>query len=219
MSSLLLPLVLLAQYSSAVWPAPLLAVSPTLTFDVTAPPIEPDGYSFVPTQPVRADESRAEPRLFFATDDQTSPPPTVAIEYSHGYEVRLRVHRYASYAMLPIFVTEAIVGEKLLHDPLSRGLKTEHAWLNVGVFGLFAVDSVTGIWNLEESWHDPHGRALRLTHALLMLTADGGFLATALTAPRSRNVAVDTNVGTTHRNLAITSISVATVGYLIMVFR
>lgn len=215
----LLPLVLLVQHSQPVPSAPVLALASTLTFEATVPAIETRDYSFDTTPRPTPAGARADLTLVLPDPDQTSPPPTVAIEYSHGYDVRLRIHRYASYLMLPFFGAEAVVGEKLLHDPLSRRLKGEHAWLNVGVFGLFGVDSVTGIWNLKEGWHDPHGRVLRMTHALLMMTADGGFLATALTAPRSRSVAVNTAVGATHRNLAITSISVATVGYLIMLFR
>jgi len=40
-----------------------------------------------------------------------------------------------SFAMLPLFAAEAVVGEKLFNNPNSQGLKTTHAWLNVGILG------------------------------------------------------------------------------------
>jgi hypothetical protein len=151
---------------------------------------------------------------------QSGPPPQVAFEYSDGYKARLRVHRDASYAMLPLFGAEAVVGEKLFKNPNSQGLKTAHAWLNVGILGVFGVDTVTGIWNLKEGWQDPHGRVRRLIHGLLMLTADVGFVATDKLAPNRRAVAAgNTSGAVTHRDVAVASISAATVGYLIMIFR
>src|SRR5579871_4156409 len=122
--------------------------------------------------------------------------------------------------MLPLFGAQAIVGGKLFNDPTSRGLKTAHGVLNVGILGLFAIDTVTGVWNLKEGWHDPNGRARRLVHGLLMLAADGGFVATAAHTPQIRNgVDVGSTSKSTHRTLAIASISTATAGYLVMIFR
>jgi hypothetical protein len=149
---------------------------------------------------------------------QGSAPAPVAVEYSHGYQVRLRIHKDASYAMLPLFAAEAFVGEKLFKNPNSGGLKTAHAWLNVGILGLFGLDTITGVWNLKEGWHDSNGRVRRLVHSLLMLTADVGFVATDRLAPNRRVVAAGGSAST-HRNVAIASISAATVGYAIMLFR
>jgi|SRR5579863_8863246 len=151
---------------------------------------------------------------------QGSAPVPVAVEYSHGYQVRLRIHKDASFAMLPLFAAEAVVGEKLFNNPDSRGLRTTHAWLNVGILGLFGLDTITGVWNLKEGWHDPNGRVRRLVHSLLMLTADVGFVATDRLAPNRRAVAAGVTSGAvTHRDVAIASVSTATVGYLIMLFR
>jgi hypothetical protein len=53
-----------------------------------------------------------------------------------------------------------------------------------------------------------------------MLTADVGFVATDRLAPSRRAVAAgNTSGAVTHRDVAVVSISAATVGYLIMVFR
>jgi hypothetical protein len=151
---------------------------------------------------------------------QGSAPVPVAVEYSHGYQVRLRIHKDSSFAMLPLFAAEAIVGEKLFKNPDSSGLKTTHGWLNVGILGLFGLDTLTGVWNLKEGWHDPNGRVRRLVHGLLMLTADVGFVATDRLAPSRRAVAAGNTTGAvTHRDVAIVSISAATVGYVIMIFR
>jgi len=49
----------------------------------------------------------------------------------------------------------------------------------------------------------------------LMMTADAGFLATAASAPESENGRVSNN-RSTHRALALTSLAVGTVGYLVM---
>ena len=95
-----------------------------------------------------------------------------------------------------------------------------HGVLSAGILGLFAVDTVTGVWNLKEGWKDPQGRTRRLLHGLLMLTADVGFVATDLTAPHFRETTgMWTGSRSQHRSLAIGSISVATLGYLIMIFK
>jgi hypothetical protein len=178
------------------------------------------GVSFLPG-PSRAPSVAPRPLDFRRSDVvQSGAPPQVAFEYSDGYKKRLRVHKDASYAMLPLFGAEAIVGEKLFSNPNSQGLKTAHGWLNVGILGLFGLDTITGVWNLKEGWQDPHGRTRRLIHSLLMLTADVGFVATDRLAPNRRAVAAgNTSGAVTHRDVAVVSISAATVGYLIMVFR
>lgn len=180
------------------------------------------GVSFLPApSPVPTAASHPWPLDFGVSDAvQSGPPPQVAFEYSDGYKKRLRVHRDASYAMLPLFGAEAVVGEKLFTNPNSQGLKTAHGWLNVGILGLFGLDTITGVWNLKEGWQDPHGRTRRLIHSLLMLTADVGFVATDRLAPNRRALAAgNTSGAVTHRDVAVASISAATVGYLIMVFR
>jgi hypothetical protein len=196
----LLPLVLTLTASADARPAP----EANLTWH---------GVSFIPgPSPVPAGASNHGPVDFRPSDALQSGPPPVAFEYSDAYRARLRVHRDASYAMLPLFAAEAVVGEKLFKSPNAPGLRTAHGWLNVGILGLFGVDTITGVWNLKEGWHDPHGRARRLIHSLLMLTADVGFVATDRLAPSRRAVAAGSTGG------AVT-ISAATVGYLIMVFR
>jgi hypothetical protein len=142
--------------------------------------------------------------------DQT--PRPVAVEYSHAYEVRRKIHYYASFATIPLFVTQYILGDKLFDDEGSGSTKSAHSAAAVGIEALFGINSVTGVWNLWEARKDPNGRAKRLTHGLLMLGADAGFVATGLLAPDDG----DRSGRSTHRNVAIGSMAVSTVSYLIM---
>jgi hypothetical protein len=62
-----------------------------------------------------------------------------------------------------------------------------------------------------------------MTHGILMIAADVGFLATAMLAPESEedeyyNGPSSTDGRSTHRAVALTSMGIATVSYLIMLF-
>jgi hypothetical protein len=149
-------------------------------------------------------------------NDQTSPPPAVATEYSHAYHVRAKIHKYASFATLPLFATEIALGQSLYDEP-GGSKKTAHAIVGTSIGSLFAVNTVTGAMNLWEARKDPTGHKRRLTHGLLMMAADAGFFATFLAAPDSEH-ADFTDARSTHRNIAITSIGLATAGYLTMLF-
>lgn len=167
---------------------------------------------FPAVEPARlpADRSRA---LFLDSEQEAAQTRPKAIEYSHGYEVRRKIHVYASFAMIPLFVTQGILGAKLYNEP-TDGVRSAHKAVAWTIAGLFGANTVTGLWNLKEGWKNPAHRKLRLTHGLLMLGADAGFLATALAAPdREGN-----GNKSTHRALAITAIAAATTGYLVMIF-
>ena len=83
------------------------------------------------------------------------------------------------------------------------------------------MNTVAGVWNLWDSRHEAEGRARRTTHALLMLAADAGMVATAALAP-GENEFEDNGQPkyqrSQHRAVAIGSMSVATVSYLMMFF-
>jgi hypothetical protein len=152
-----------------------------------------------------------------ALDPQGQRP--VAIEYSDAHETRAKIHKYASWATLPLMATEFALGEKLYNDTNSQtdSLRGVHGAVGAGLIGLFAVNSVTGLWNLVESNQAP-GHTKRLVHGILMLAAEGGFVAAAASAPghsRDPLAPIDTNKAT-HRNIAIVSIGVGTAGYLLM---
>jgi hypothetical protein len=143
----------------------------------------------------------------------------VAIEYSDAHEMRAKIHKYASWATMPLLAAEFALGQKLYNDTNSQtdSLRGLHGAVGAGLIGLFAVNSVTGLWNLLESNQAP-GHTKRLVHGIMMLAAEGGFVAAAASAPgHSRNplAPIDTNKAT-HRDIAVVSIGVGTAGYLLM---
>ena len=147
---------------------------------------------------------------------QTSAPPPVAFEYSDGYRLRARIHRISSFATLPLFGAEAVLGQSLYSNP-TGGKKNAHLATAAGIGALFAVNTTTGVWNLIEARKDPSNRRRRLAHGLMMLAADAGFLATAALGPESEHGEVEGSRGA-HRAVAFTSIGLASAGYLIMLF-
>ena len=150
---------------------------------------------------------------------QSAPRPK-AFEYSDGYLKRQKIHKYASIATLPLFVSEVIVGQKLYNGTAGSNLRGVHSALAGGIAGLFGVNSFTGVWNLMEARKDPNHKTKRTIHGILMLGADAGFVATAALAPEGDH---EGRVGTpnnsrrsTHRAVALTSMGVAAASYLYM---
>src|SRR6476619_5326575 len=104
-----------------------------------------------------------------------SPAPVVPpFEYSDSYKTRAKIHKIASFATLPLFATEVVLGQKTYDDP-SGGTKSAHVAIGATIGVLFGVNTVTGVWNLIEARKDPNGRTRRLLHGILMLAADAGF--------------------------------------------
>ena len=138
-----------------------------------------------------------------------------AIEYSDGYYTRLAIHRYASYAELPLFAAEYVLGQKLLNDQRDgrRGSSGAHSAVAVGLGALFAVNTVTGVWNMVEARHDTAGRTRRNLHVVTMLLADAGFVWTASLAGGAKE---SEHGAERHRNAALASIGVATASTLMM---
>lgn len=165
------------------------------------------------------DAQPQDPAAQTASAPQT--PRPAAIEYSEAYETRAKIHKYASFATLPLFATELALGQSIYNDPNARGSAARGAHIAVGtaITGLFGVNTVTGVWNMWESRADEHHRTLRLAHGILMLGADAGFVATFATGPgHGRNqIDFDSNKQT-HRTIALTSIGLATGSYLMMLF-
>jgi hypothetical protein len=144
---------------------------------------------------------------------QSPAPVAVAQEYSHAYQVRLQIHKVSSFAMLPLFATQVVLGEKLYSEG-GGSTKSAHAAVGASIGVLYGINTVTGVWNLWEGRKDPAGRTRRLVHSILMLAADTGFLATAATAPETGN----SDQRSQHRAIAYTSMGIGTAGYLYMLF-
>ena len=136
------------------------------------------------------------------------------VEYSDGYLTRARIHRIASYATLPLFAAEFVTGQELFDNPSNPAgwAETAHTPIAVGLGVLFAVNTVTGVWNLIEARKDPEGRGRRTLHSVLLLAADLGFAM----AGASGASAADGGSRDTHKAIAYTSMGVALSGYLMM---
>lgn len=178
-----------------------------LSLPLTAPPSPAPAAMPAPTTAVRLVDARLSTHL------AVSPP----VQYSDWYYRRLDVHRFGSYAMLPLFVAQFVAGTQLAKDEESDWAEDAHPMLAAGVGVLFASNTITGVWNLWEGRADPRDRKRRFAHATLMMLADAGFLATAMLGDELEDGA---NPGT-HRAVAISSMAVATIGWSLMldVFR
>ncbi|MEJ2185679.1 MAG: hypothetical protein P8Z36_07030 [Gemmatimonadota bacterium] len=161
-------------------------------------------------------------------DSQQARP--VLVDYSDAYYTRLTIHKWASWTMLPLFGLEYYTGTQLYKQGLAapHWERTIHKPVAVTLAGLFALNTVTGVWNLWDGRKDPDGRAWRTTHGLLMLLADAGFVATGLTAPHFRTESGVYGPGSNltggyghgnerlHKQIAISSMVVATVSWVMM---
>ncbi|MEO8880404.1 MAG: hypothetical protein ABI446_08390 [Gemmatimonadaceae bacterium] len=133
-----------------------------------------------------------------------------AIEYSDAYHVRLKIHQIGAYAMLPLFITEYFVGQKLLNSTTRpQSLRSAHSLLAGGVGIVFAVNTVTGAWNFWDARKDPKGRTRREIHSALMLASDVGVLLTAISGSNAKHSLASAR---THRTIAISSIALSAVG-------
>jgi hypothetical protein len=160
-----------------------------------------------------------------ATIAEQTPQPRrrpIAFEYSEGYKIRAKIHKIASVATLPLFIAEYLVGQNLYTHPenATGGKRGAHAALAASTGVVFGINSITGGWNLIEARKDPNHRTKRTIHGILMLVADLGFAVTGATAPESEHERVGgQNEGgsrSTHRAIAITSMGIAAVSYLMM---
>jgi len=155
------------------------------------------------------------------TDPEPDQPQL--IEYSDAYLTRLKIHKYASYATLPLFAAAYVTGNELIKNGgnAASWARSSHGVIAGGLAALFAVNTVTGLWNLYESRNDPEGKTRRVLHSVLLLAADAGFLATAALAGESEGgeggwEGGDGGNNSAHRAMAITSMGLAFTGYLTM---
>lgn len=139
-----------------------------------------------------------------------------AVTYSDAYYTRLTVHRIGSYTMLPLFAGEWYLGDRLLNGTNPPGwMKPTHVGVASAIGVLFTVNTVTGGLNLWESRSDPAGRTRRFIHTGLMLASDAGFLWTAGIGGEAKH---HFDAGRRHRNVALGSIGLSTIGTALMWF-
>lgn len=141
-----------------------------------------------------------------------------AVEHSDFYYKRLAIHRYASYATVPLFVTEYFLGEHLFNHPGEEGsTKSAHGAVAGGIAVLFGVNTITGVWNLWDSRHETDGRTRRYLHSFLMLAADAGFAWAGATAPGDDGPGPQLDSRRRkHRTIALTSMGISLASYGMM---
>jgi hypothetical protein len=138
-----------------------------------------------------------------------------AAEYGDAYPTRLTLHRVGSFAMLPLFAAEYLLGDRLTDGGSAPAgwVEPTHVSVAVGLGALFASNTVTGVWNLWDSRRDPAGRARRIIHGALLLAADAGF---AYTGTLGDDATHSLDGRRRHRAAALTSIGIGTVGTAMM---
>lgn len=157
----------------------------------------------------------------FLESDTIRPPQ--AITLSDGYYTRLDIHRYASYATLPLFLIEYLAGQKLLQEGSDAPLWADavHKPAAYALGGVFTVNTVTGLWNLAEAGGVKQGKTRRWVHAMLMLAADAGFIYGASIAPSTDDIDARIAAGerggwTPHKRVTVASMGVAVAGLAMM---
>lgn len=168
------------------------------------------------------DSADAGPRVIDARLGPTAAADTTprrrprAVEVSDAYALRLRIHHYASYAMIPLFTAQAIAGNQMYQsgsdDP--AWAKSLHGIGAAGLGALFTVNTVTGVWNLWESRGVSEGRTARLVHSAFMLASDAGFAYAGIKlGPDAHN---SFSKRQEHRRVAYISMGSALAGYATM---
>ena len=198
---------------------PPTATLPTATLPTATIPTAPTStgrtaVDAVDAVPVDAGAGRA---LAMADTGRRRP---VAIEYSDWYGRRLKIRQITSWAMLPLFAAQYAAGQQLIDKGrfgAPSWARNSHAPLATTIGVLFGVNTLTGAWNLWDARKDPAARGWRTAHAVLMLVADAGFAITPafVNDDGGTDRRYESNLRT-HRNVAIASMSVATVSWLLM---
>jgi hypothetical protein len=138
-----------------------------------------------------------------------------AVRLSDAYYTRLKIHRYSSYLMLPTFAYMYAAGQQLMvHGRNAPSWAVNGHGIGAGVVaGLFTVNTYTGGMNWWETRNQEAGRTWRTAHAALMLLSDVGFTVVGQLATPAQNSISKRRL---HKNLAVVSISMASVSYLMM---
>ena len=141
-----------------------------------------------------------------------------AVEVSDAYELRLRIHRYASYTMIPLFALQSVAGNQLYQADKSGAdkplwAKGTHAVGAAGLGALFTINTVTGVWNLWESRDNDTGRTKRWIHSILLLASDAAFTYSGISAENAKE---SQSTRDNHRNVSYAGMASALVGYAVM---
>ena len=148
-------------------------------------------------------------------------PRRRAVQMSDAAVLRLRIHRYASYTTIPLFVVQAVAGNQLYQADKGGAerpgwAKSTHSVGAAGLGVLFTVNTITGVWALWDQRANQDGRTRRWVHSLLMLGADAGFAWTGIKLADDAKNSQDSR--DQHRKVAFISMGAALTSYGIMFF-
>lgn len=196
------------------------AVAPVAAPAADPAPI-PAGAESVPAEPRLAGLRAAPiPLASFTPLVSFAPLDTVrrrkAVELSEWYERRLMVHRITAYTVPALFAWQWYKGQKLYTaanggDPAPAGTRDDHS-LGAGIItAAFAINTVTGVWNLWDTRTQSAGRTARWVHAVSMFAAEAGFAYAGIKLADDAEhltgqAAVDARRD--HRTIALTSMGV-----------
>ena len=139
-----------------------------------------------------------------------------AVVYSDAYQTRLMIHRTLSWTMIPLFAVSYFSGDQLFKSGSSAPAwaRKTHAPAATGAAILFTAQSITGYWNLWESRHIAQGRTRRIVHSVLFTTASAGFV---YAGSKLANDAEQSQAKRQeHKNIALASMGVSTMSWLLM---
>jgi hypothetical protein len=139
-----------------------------------------------------------------------------AVQVSEWYSRRLTIHRYVSYAVIPVFAVQYAAGDQLYKKSREAPAwaRTTHRAGAATLAGMFTVNTVTGMWNLWDSRSVAQGRALRTVHALSMLVSDAGFTYAGVKLSEEAETSGDKR--RLHRTIALSSMGVSVASALMM---
>jgi hypothetical protein len=141
-----------------------------------------------------------------------------SVEVSDAYAARLKVHRIASYAAIPLFATQYLAGRAMYNahknaDERPAWARSVHRPTAYALSAMFAVNAVTGTLNWWEGRRAEPGRLWRTAHAVVMVGAASGLAYTFSMGADARVSGVDRDA---HRRWAIGSSVAALTGYAMM---
>ena len=142
-----------------------------------------------------------------------------AVEISDAYALRLSIHRYASYSMIPLFVVQSVAGNQLFQADRTGAVRPgwasgAHKVGAAAIGAVFTLETVTGLWNLWESRENEVGRTRRFAHSALLLVSDAGFTYAGIKL--ASDAKRDSQARDNHRKISYYSMGTALVGYGIM---
>ncbi len=155
-------------------------------------------------------------RRLVLPQDTIPKPRAKAVVYSDAYGTRLTIHRRLSWAMLPLFAASYVSGDQLLKkgSDAPSWARNLHGPAATGSAVLFGANTITGSLNLWEGRSDPNGRTRRILHGVLFTAASAGFVYAGTQLADEAEQSRDKR--TQHRNVALGSMGVSTVSWLIM---